>query len=338
MPGSESPMPHLVGRGVMGGLLMGMANLVPGISGGTMLLAAGIYPEFIGGIAEVTRLRFPMRSLVVLGVVTVSAMLSILLGAGLIKDLVIEHRWVMYSLFIGLTLGGVPVVWTLVGKPDNKVWAGAAVGFLGMAAIALAQMSGATGGGSTTASAPLFFVGGIAGASAMILPGVSGSYLLLVLGLYVPILTGVDHVKHALKAMDVSALIEPTLTVVAPVGLGVVVGIALVSNAIKWLLDHHRQFTLGVLLGLLVGAVIGLYPFQEGRVPGIGEIVKGRPVTEERLAELDKDDYPVQWFTPSAGQVGGSFGLVLLGIGATGAIAWLGRRDDEAAPSAEEAV
>ena len=59
MPGSETPMAHLIGRGLMGGLLMGMANLVPGISGGTMLLAAGVYPEFIGGIAEVTRLRFP---------------------------------------------------------------------------------------------------------------------------------------------------------------------------------------------------------------------------------------------------------------------------------------
>lgn len=338
MPGSETPISHLIGRGVMGGLLMGMANLVPGISGGTMLLAAGIYPEFIEGIAEVTRLRFPMRSLVVLGVVTVSAMISILLGAGLIKELVLDHRWVMYSLFIGLTLGGVPVVWALVGKPDARVWAGAVAGFLGMAALAVAQMSGAAGGGSTTASAPFFFVGGIAGASAMILPGVSGSYLLLVLGLYVPILTGVDHVKHALKALDVGAMVEPTIGVVAPVGVGVVVGIVLVSNAIKWLLDHQRQLTLGVLLGLLVGAVVGLYPFQEGRVPAIGEIVKGREVTVERLADLDRDDYPVEWFTPTPMQVGGSLGLIALGIGITGAVAWLGRKDDEAAPPAEEAV
>ena len=89
---------------------MGLANLVPGISGGTMLLAAGVYPGFISAIAEVTTFRFRFRSLILLASVVGSAALAILLLAGSVKDLVVDHRWIMYSLFIGLTLGGVPLV------------------------------------------------------------------------------------------------------------------------------------------------------------------------------------------------------------------------------------
>ena len=98
----------LVTRSVFGGVLMGLANLVPGISCGTMLLAAGIYPRFIDAVANVTRFRIQFRSLLVLGCVVGAAGLGILLLAGTLKDLVVDHRWVMYSLFIGLTLGELP--------------------------------------------------------------------------------------------------------------------------------------------------------------------------------------------------------------------------------------
>ena len=64
----------LVTRGIFGGILMGLANLVPGISGGTMLLAAGIYPRFIESIADVTRFRFRFRSLLCLGSVVIAAL------------------------------------------------------------------------------------------------------------------------------------------------------------------------------------------------------------------------------------------------------------------------
>jgi putative membrane protein len=100
-------------RGAIGGTLMGLANLVPGISGATMLLVAGVYPGFIGAIAEVTTFRFFARSLVLLAAIVGTAALAILLLAGSVKGLVEDHRWMMYSLFIGLTLGGVPIVWRM---------------------------------------------------------------------------------------------------------------------------------------------------------------------------------------------------------------------------------
>src|SRR5690606_8044287 len=105
--------------------------------GGTMLLASGIYPRFIQAIAEITRLRFRPVSLVVLGVVVASALISIVAGAGIIGTLVTTQTWIMYSLFIGLTLGGVPVVWKQLDKATGAVWAGVAVGFVIMATIAV---------------------------------------------------------------------------------------------------------------------------------------------------------------------------------------------------------
>ena len=109
----DLPNGILATRSLFGGLLMGLANLVPGISGGTMLLVAGVYTDFIDSLADLTRLRFRFRSLLVMGCIVAAAGLGILIFAGGIKTLVVDHRWIMYSLFIGLTLGGLPIVWQL---------------------------------------------------------------------------------------------------------------------------------------------------------------------------------------------------------------------------------
>lgn len=312
----------LVTRSVYGGVLMGLANLVPGISGGTMLLAAGIYPKFINAIADVTRLRFRFQSLLVLGAVVVSAGLAILLFAGLLKDLVVERRWVMYSLFIGLTLGGVPLVYRMV-KPLSAKSIGAAIAaFAAMVGLALLQHFGVTGSGST--SFVMMLVSGLAGASAMILPGVSGGYLLLLLGQYVPILGGIDRLKDALKSGDLSAAIEPAMSVVLPVGIGVVLGVVVVGNLLKWLLEKHREPTLGALLGLLLGSTVGLWPFQVGVEPQQGDTIKGVVVTAENLEEIDKEDWKTEFFTPDAVQAGSALGLVLLGLGVTFGVSKLG--------------
>ncbi len=320
-PGSGA----LATRGVVGGVLMGLANLVPGISGGTMLLAAGVYPRFIKAIAEVTTLKFRWPSMVVLGSVGLSAALAIGLLAGPVKDLVVNHRWIMYSLFIGLTLGGVPVVWRMARPASRSLWIGAVAGFVAMAALALAQTSGAGAGGGDEGSFVMLLIAGLAGASAMILPGVSGGYLLLVLGQYVAILGGIEAVVQALKARDIAAMWEPALGVVLPVGIGVVVGVVAVSNLLKVLLVRYEKPTLGVLLGLLVGAVVGLWPFQHGVKPALGAMFKGREMTAELLEKLSPEKYPTEFFGPSVLEVASALGLIVVGFGITMAVARLGR-------------
>ncbi len=304
---------------------MGLANLVPGISGGTMLLAAGVYPQFIDGIAEVTTLRFRTRTIVLLGAIVVAAAAAIVLGAGTIKSLVVDHRWAMYSVFIGLTFGGIPVIWKLIKPANPRVWMGAAVGFAVMAAMAFLK-PGASG---DEGSWPMFFVAGLAGASAMILPGVSGGYLLLVLGQYLPILGAIDNAKQAVSApggVDMPVLQSTALGVFVPVGLGVVIGVVGVSNLIRDLLQRFEKPTLGFLLGLLLGAALGLWPFQQGVAPVDGDIVKGRVMTQELIAELDEDDYPLETFSPSGGQIAASLALICAGFAATMGVAHIGGR------------
>jgi len=318
----STPLPLLAIRGAIGGVLMGLANLVPGISGGTMLLAAGVYPKFINAVGEVTTLKFRKCSLLLLASVVGSALIAIVSLAGPVKDLVVHHRWIMYSLFIGLTLGGVPVVWRLIrGRHGPGVWLAVTCGFIAMGALAYFQMRG--GGGAERAGMMMMFFAGVAGASAMILPGVSGGYLLLVLGVYVPILSGISLAKNAAKAGDVSALMDPALNVVLPVGIGVVVGIVVVSNVLRLLLKRCEKPTLGVLLGLLLGAVIGLWPFQQGVVPQPGSILKGQTVVvadagglafEESGKLVEPDDYPTEVFSPTTIQISSAAGLVFVGF------------------------
>ncbi len=170
----------------------------------------------------------------------------------------------------------------------------------------------------------ILIVAGIAGASAMILPGISGAYLLLLLGQYEAILGAVDRVKIGLlgdSATGVSADLSVAigaLDVVVPVGIGVVLGVVGASNLLRWLLKNHEKPTLGVLLGLLLGAVVGLWPFQQAVVPNPGDV----------------RNWPVQVFTPGLGQVFGALGLVASGLIATLAIDRLGGGGTEGKGSA----
>lgn len=333
-PPSAEPTTALLLRSAFGGALMGLANLVPGISGGTMLLAAGIYPRFIAAIGEVTTLRWRRDSLLVLGTVALAAVLAIGGLAGMVKDLVVEHRWVMYSLFIGLTLGGVPLVWRLIGAARTLgMWAGAAVGFAGMVAVGLAQARGAD---TAIREGFLFLLlAGVAGASAMILPGISGGYLLLLLGAYVPILAGIEAFVQALRRVDASGVLTVGARVILPLGLGVALGIVFVSNALRLALERFRQPTLGVLLGLLVGAVAGLWPFQHGVPPQPGARVKGQVVATDAAGRLvyqgtgrpvKVEEYPTAPFHPKPVQVAAALALISAGFGATLLVDRLGGR------------
>jgi putative membrane protein len=325
-----TPLAPLLARGAFGGVLMGLANLVPGISGGTMLLAAGVYPAFIGSIAELTTLRFRVRSLALLGVVAGAAALAIVLLAGLMKGLVLEHRWVMYSLFIGLTLGGLPIVLRLARPLTPAVWSGGAAGAAAMAALAWVQSSDPEALGIGSGAGPLFFAG-VVGASAMVLPGISGGYMLLLLGQYIPVLSAIDSLRAALSERDLGALLEVGLSAILPLGLGVGIGILAVSNVLGWLLRRFEKPTLGVLAGLLLGAVLGLWPFQQtiSTTPTAAgsEVATIESATPSVHVEVDVEDLPTELFRPTSGQVLGSFLLILCGVAITSGVARLGRSE-----------
>jgi len=117
---------------------------------------------------------------------------------------------------------------------------------------------------------------------------------------------------------------EPVFSVVLPVGIGVGIGVLVISNLIKLVLDRYEQPTLGVLMGLLVGAVFGLWPFQQGVAPEVGQVFKGRILTAEQLAELSPDKYPTAFYAPSFTDVLVALGLIGLGYVVTTLVARVG--------------
>lgn len=240
----------------------------------------------------------------------------------------------MYSLFIGLTLGGAPLLWRRVRPADAVVIVSCMAGIAVMALLASLSPGGGAAGSGTSHRYEMYFAGGLAGASAMVLPGVSGGYLLLVLGQYVNILSAVGSFKDALSGRDLAVALE-AMHVLVPVGLGVVIGVVGVSNLIKLLLARFERPTLGVLLGLLLGAVIGLWPFQQGVAPLEGAafrgdtvvMIDGRPAMRTTRRIIEPKDYETSTFTPRPAQAAGAAGLVLLGFAISLGVARLGSRE-----------
>ncbi len=308
-------------RGGIGGLLMGLANLVPGLSGGTMLLAVGVYPQFIRGVAEISTLRFRVKTFVLLACIIGTMLLAIVAFAGVVKNLIIDHRWIMYSLFIGLTLGGAPVVWRMLRPVKLTAVLASIVGILAMVVLVLTQSSG-VGNESTadTQRLAMLVLAGMAAGGAMILPGVSGAYLLIILGQYALILTAIQSAQQAVTNRNWPQLGD-AMWVIVPVGVGVVIGVVGVSNLIKFLLDRFPKATLGFLLGLLLGAVVGLWPFQRPAPPHIGDMLQGRLVTEQN-----------EFFSPNYQQVLGSLGLIVAGLVVSTAVAHIGRNAHQNGP------
>ncbi|MEO1008836.1 MAG: DUF368 domain-containing protein [Planctomycetota bacterium] len=318
VPTPPAPMFARVLRLGVGGAMMGLANLVPGISGGTMLVAAGVYRDFVDAVSDATRLRISRGMLLTLAAIAGAAGVAIVLGARPVAFGLEHARWAMYALFIGLTIGGVPALLALVRPLDARVLGFAALGLLAMIGIVITQESGATGG--ATSGWPFLVLAGAAGAAAMVLPGVSGAYLLLLLGQYESVVSAIKDLASGDRAAAIRTLI--------PVGIGVALGIALVANALRWLLHRCERPTLAVLLGLLVGAPAGLYPFREAVPPVPGDVIDGEVVTAENQSEFDAEDWPTRAFTPGVGHVAGALALVGVGCGLTIAVGHLGRRRD----------
>lgn len=336
----QEPSPAIA-RTALGGILMGLANLVPGISGGTMILAVGLYERFIGAIAEASRLRPSFATLRFLAVFGLGAVLAVVTLSGILVDLVIHHRWIMYSLFVGMTLGGVPELLRAARPLRLASCLALAAGFGVMLAVAFALT-----GSRLPETTPVLFLAGAIAASSMILPGVSGSYLLLLFGLY----------ESVVGSLSASRILEDPVAAawtVGPVIAGAGLGIATLSNILSAVLRKYSGPTHAGLLGLLLGSLLGLWPFQDPVHPELGNrsvrkatvmVLAGEPAAQIRekhgerfddeslaaLAERYASNTPgdlkrmaneLERFEPSTKQIAAALGLLLAGFALTRLVA-----------------
>jgi putative membrane protein len=238
------------------GFCMGSADIIPGVSGGTMALILGIYERLLSAIRSFDRawleniFRFRISDalarndlpfLIPLGFGIVFAIVFFTRVIPL-PTLIITHPELVYGLFFGLILASIVILMGEVEKYGVKEIMITIIGvLLGFTIVNLVPVE-------TPTAAWFVFLCGFIAISAMLLPGISGSFILLILGKY---------------AYIINALGELDLIVIAAFGLGALSGLVVFSRTIVWLLEHYHQPTLLVIKGILIGSLWIIWPFQD---------------------------------------------------------------------------
>lgn len=238
---------------------MGTADLVPGVSGGTIALVLGIYHRLVASIREASS---ALGSLVrgdlagarehlgkvewgFLVPLLVGILLAILTLASFLDHQLEDRPTVLAGVFLGLVLGSVAIAWRLI-KKTNAIHA--AIGSL--VGLGLFIVLGLGEGSAIGDPSPVALVGaGALAICAMILPGISGSLILLMLGMYSAVL---------------SAVTDRDFASVGLVAIGAVVGLALFSQILNWGLNNYHDRLVAVLVGLMAGSTRVLWPWPNG--------------------------------------------------------------------------
>lgn len=257
------------------GFLIGMAELVPGVSGGTVALVTGVYEQLIASAAHVlgavralvtgpdrlaaaaVELRRTDWRLVVPVLVGMAA--AVLGAAGVMSGFVEETPELARGLFFGMVLVSVVVPLRMLPSRRGARLLDVLV-VLVAAAVAFTLVGLAGGGNAIDPPRLVVFLAASVAICALVLPGVSGSYFLLAVGLYSTTLGAVD-------ARD--------LGYVAVFAAGAITGLALFVPVMRWLLTRHRSLTLLVMAGLMIGSLRALWPWQGGpdAAEGAGDLV-----------------------------------------------------------------
>lgn len=266
-PAAEHPARSrmLLPLDLLRGFLIGMAELIPGVSGGTVALVTGLYEQLIGSASHVVSAA---KALVVGGEqgrvaaattelrrtdwwllvpVVIGMGLAVATMAGVMSNFVTNTPEHARGLFLGLVAMSVLVPLRML--PDRRRPVALEVAFV-VGAAALAWFLIGLAGGGTIADPPLLVVFGAAAVAicALVVPGVSGSFFLLAVGLYTTTLDAVD---------------SRDLVYIAVFALGAMTGLASFVQLLTYLLDRHRRSTLLVMAGLMIGSLRALWPWQE---------------------------------------------------------------------------
>jgi len=288
------------------GMAMGAADIVPGVSGGTIALIAGIYERLINALGSIGpnlwtifRQEGGIKGFAAIWrQVDATFLLCLLLGiatsfatlAGIIKHLLDNQPLLIWSFFFGLVVATVFILLSEIKRWNIGRVALFATGLI--AAVVISSMPLLT----TTPSLPYLFFAGAIAICAMILPGISGSFILLLLGAY-------DAVLEAVDTMNLSAI----FTVIA----GMATGLLLFTRALKWLLSHYYQATLALLTGFIAGSLIKVWPWK---VDALGSL------NTEAVHNV------MPWQYPTGAQWSTTVGLMLLGAILVSLLSWWGNR------------
>lgn len=244
------------------GMAMGMAEVVPGVSGGTIAFITGIYEKILTSVNAIgPDLLTSFKAKGIKGVWTsiqgdflVSLLVGMLLGIGigvnLITYLIETYPPVVWAFFFGLILASVWYIGRMVKSWNIKTILALIIGTL----VALFIVIGTPGAGNHQLW--FVFLSGVIAISALILPGVSGSFILLLLGMYNFIIPTVKSLLHGEINAD-------TLSIVVVFGLGCLTGLLTFSRVLTYLFNNYKEVTLATLSGFMLGSLYKLWPWRE---------------------------------------------------------------------------
>lgn len=243
-------------KDILRGVVIGIANAIPGVSGGTMMVSMGIYDKLIYSVTHL--FKQPVKSIKTLLPYFIGMAIGIV-GLAFAIVAMFEHiPFQTCMLFIGLILGGVPILTGhLKGVRFNLSHAVVFLIFFG--SIILLQIFGGQGSDVALTVTPIslfkLVLVGIVAAATMVIPGVSGSMMLMTMGYYYPVIGSVKDFITALVAFDAPKIIHICMILI-PFGIGVVVGIFAVAKLIEMLMDKYEALTYCGIMGLVVASPV----------------------------------------------------------------------------------
>ncbi|HAY3404737.1 TPA: DUF368 domain-containing protein [Staphylococcus aureus] len=241
---------------ILKGFAMGTSDLVPGVSGGTIALLLGIYNQFIASISGIFSRRF-WPSFTFLIPIIIGMLLAMGSLSNLFNYLLSQHHIPTMFFFGGLIIGIVPYLLKISNyktsfttKHYMMVIAGIAI----LIVITLMNNGDKHAGETLTLSTGLiikYFIAGMCASSAMLLPGISGSFMLLVFGVYGTVMLAISEVVK---------LNFTGLPILLAVGFGVLAGFIISSKIIQYFLTHHKLMTFALIIGFVVGSLFAVFP------------------------------------------------------------------------------
>ena len=246
-------------KDVLKGMVIGIANIIPGVSGGTMMVAMGIYDKLIHCITHIFK-EFKKSVLFLLPIAI--GMGIAVIGGSLGLEMLFEKFPVQTNmLFIGLIVGGLPAIWKNV--KGNSIKFGHIISFIVFfALVAVMAFCGDATGNEASLSFSIInvvklFVVGIITAATMVVPGVSGSMVLLLLGYYNPILSAITDFIKALTSFDMPGILAG-IGILMPFGIGVIVGILAIAKLIEYIFNKFPLYAYWAIIGLIVASPIAI--------------------------------------------------------------------------------
>lgn len=283
-------------------MAMGAADVVPGVSGGTIAFISGIYEELLNAISSINinvlktlkkqgfKAAWQQINGNFLLALFIGIFCSIISLAKAIKWLLATHPVLLWAFFFGLVLASVLYVVKQINKWNFK--------------IVLVILLGAIAGYAITIFPPLvseevnylfLLLAGAIAACAMILPGISGAYILLLLGAY-------STVMEAIANKD--------LKIIASIGVGAVLGLIVFSKGLKWLFSHYKNYTLAALTGIMMGSLNKIWPWKLTVSTYINSHGKEKALLEQSISPFSYDGDAQLLFAIGLALIG--FGLIFL--------------------------